>query len=157
MSKQNKHPTDHVRMDILTKLRDYLVANPEYPLEMWQYVDTKEWGTTPEKYKAEVACGTSTCLAGLIPHVAPEFADDFIYPDGNYNFNGMSESCVGNDDILWWWLFDQSWGNEVCYTIKRLNHITEGGSLDEWPTHEDDEGYIFTEWAIDQVVDGVSS
>ncbi len=123
-----------MNLELLTKLRDYLQNNPYHNLDMHLYVGEHSGNNSPQGYKDAVNCGTSTCLAGLIPLVDPEFASNFVDTHGVYRFNDMSEACAGENDPLWGWLFSPYWAYSVPLAIRRLEYIINGGDLSEWYT-----------------------
>lgn len=122
-----------MRIEILKKIRDYLKNNPTHNLYMDNYVSNDNTLIfTPTDYESSVSCGTSTCVAGLIPLVDPDFAKGFIHTDRTYDFCKMSMACVGKSKELWNWLFHPRWGNDVDDAIKRLDYIINGGTLYDW-------------------------
>lgn len=71
----------------------------------------------PKRY-AKNFCGTSHCLAGLIPSIDPKFAAGFLTASGNYDYSGMSFSLLqelsmsvsrSDVELHWTWLFGGCW------------------------------------------------
>lgn len=115
-----------MRRDILVKLRDYLTNNPEHNLKMQCYVGNGLNDTDCLEYKQKIDCGTNTCVAGLIPLVAPDFANNYIMTDNTYDFCSMSREVVDYNHGRRDWVFGTNWPDDVSLAIKRIDMVLNG-------------------------------
>lgn len=108
-------------------------------------------------------CETSHCLAGLIPHIDPEYASNFTYKalDGRtcYAFNTMSSHLIGSsqkDSWAWNWLFSAYWRHDALHAISRLRHFVNNGynQPSNFPIASTGSYYVWPEELLDQPLIG---
>ena len=83
-------------------------------------------------YKEINHCNTACCIAGLIPKVAPKFANYYLQTDNTrYNFNSMSTALLSDleeeiKDTVWEYLFSSGYPSDKQAAIKRIQSVLDG-------------------------------
>ncbi len=110
------------------KIIGLLQELPDDKLDMSSYTSADV--ESPDAYENFHNCGTTCCVAGLIPVVDMEFAKLFLADDNTFRYQIMSGYYLGTLDRVdvSSFLFSENWCNDRKQAVKRLEHYRDNNN-----------------------------